>query len=271
MRQTKVTRTEAMNSYPELKKLGWKIEGDLVYKVCGRCLGSGNYSFNPIDGTVCYGCSGKKGQWVSAAKEEKRAKSRANYAKNKAKLAAKKKAAKELVASEFSALYPGLKEALNLDHKILADLKHNLYKWGNLTDKQIKLAFKLADQVKNPKCPYCHHDAHDDRVCHCGCGKKVEVTEGRRQLEGTILSAKYHSNKWGDQLKMLVKLNNGEKVYGSVPSLEMDNGEIFYHEDGELLIGCQVRFVATVERSQTDVYFGFFKRPKKGYLVAKKA
>lgn len=27
---------------------------------CGRCGGSGHYSYNQIDGTVCFGCSGNK-------------------------------------------------------------------------------------------------------------------------------------------------------------------------------------------------------------------
>jgi len=259
-----------MSSYPLLEKLGWQIEGDKVYKVCGRCLGSGNYSFNPMYGTICFECRGKQGWWLPADKEEKRAKARARYKKNKAKLAAKKKAAKDAVAENFMALHSGLKEALNLDHKISQDLKNNLYRWGNLSEKQIKLAYKLANDVKNPKCPYCKHEAHDGQECHCGCGKKAEVIEGRRQLEGKVLSTKYHSTKWGDQLKMLVLLNTGEKVYGSIPKIELDNGDMFYHEDGELLTGCTIRFVATVERSNDDTYFGFFKRPKKGYLIEKK-
>lgn len=260
-----------MSSYPLLEKLGWKIEGDKVYKVCGRCLGSGNYSFNPMDGTRCFGCRGKQGWWVSADKEEKRAKARARYAKNKAKLAAKKKAAKDAVAENFMALHSGLKEALSLDHKISQDLRNNLHRWGNLSEKQIKLAYKLVNAVKHPKCSYCKHEAHEDQECHCGCGKKAEIQEGRRQLEGKVLKTKYHSTKWGDQLKMLVLLNTGEKVYGSTPKIELDNGEMFYHEDGELLKGCTIRFVATVECSDSDSYFGFFKRPIKGYLISKKA
>lgn len=28
-------------------------------RVCSRCLGSGHYSFNMIDGTRCYGCGGR--------------------------------------------------------------------------------------------------------------------------------------------------------------------------------------------------------------------
>ena len=27
--------------------------------ICSRCGGSGHYSYNPIHGTMCYGCQGK--------------------------------------------------------------------------------------------------------------------------------------------------------------------------------------------------------------------
>lgn len=37
-------------SKDELKKRG--------YKVCSRCGGSGNHSYNPIDGSTCFGCNG---------------------------------------------------------------------------------------------------------------------------------------------------------------------------------------------------------------------
>lgn len=39
---------------------------------CGRCGGSGKYSFNLIHGNKCYGCNGTGFQMVDAAKEEKR-------------------------------------------------------------------------------------------------------------------------------------------------------------------------------------------------------
>ena len=35
-----------------VNKYGFPLE------VCGRCHGTGNYSYNEIDGTTCYGCSG---------------------------------------------------------------------------------------------------------------------------------------------------------------------------------------------------------------------
>jgi ribosomal protein L40E len=33
-------------------------------ETCGRCGGSGEYSYNPIDGTTCYGCRGKRKRYT---------------------------------------------------------------------------------------------------------------------------------------------------------------------------------------------------------------
>lgn len=33
-------------------------------EVCHRCGGTGNYSYNQVDGTVCYGCSGTGWQYT---------------------------------------------------------------------------------------------------------------------------------------------------------------------------------------------------------------
>jgi len=42
-------------------------------KVCTRCHGSGSYSFNLKDGTVCYGCGGT-GKMLTAPKGQKKIK-----------------------------------------------------------------------------------------------------------------------------------------------------------------------------------------------------
>ena len=40
-------------------------------KVCSRCGGSGQYSFNQIDGSRCYGCNGEKFQYTKRGKAAK--------------------------------------------------------------------------------------------------------------------------------------------------------------------------------------------------------
>lgn len=39
--------------------LAARLVGLKIAPVCGRCGGSGRYSFNQIDGSRCYGCNGK--------------------------------------------------------------------------------------------------------------------------------------------------------------------------------------------------------------------
>jgi DnaJ-class molecular chaperone len=41
-------------------------------KTCSRCGGSGNYSFNLMHGTMCYGCSGSGEQYTKRGKEAQR-------------------------------------------------------------------------------------------------------------------------------------------------------------------------------------------------------
>ena len=54
------------DSYKDMKVLGEPFEnekGRLYVKVkgvCPRCSGTGHYSYNPMDGDVCYECMGKK-------------------------------------------------------------------------------------------------------------------------------------------------------------------------------------------------------------------
>ena len=60
--------------------------------ICGRCGGSGNYSFNLIDGTVCYGRNGSGFQMVDLAAVAK-----------KQAAAAKRQAAAAVNAEAFAA------------------------------------------------------------------------------------------------------------------------------------------------------------------------
>jgi len=50
-------------------------------KVCTRCHGSGSYSFNLKDGTVCYGCGGT-GKMLTAPKGQKKLKPTCNSIHN---------------------------------------------------------------------------------------------------------------------------------------------------------------------------------------------
>lgn len=84
---------------------------------CDRCGGSGHYSFNLVDGTMCYGCRGSGGHYVrhtdvvSVAREVKTRKAKAARAEKKrlAEVAAREKRvadAKALAEEALAALRP---------------------------------------------------------------------------------------------------------------------------------------------------------------------
>jgi len=76
------------------------------------------------------------------------------------------------------------------------------------------------------------------------------TVEGRQEIEGEILSTKVVENDYGVSEKMLLKLSDGRKCWGTVPSklAKFDIGDI-------------VSIKATISISRDDKTFAFFKRP----------
>jgi len=85
---------------------------------------------------------------------------------------------------------------------------------------------------------------------------KEECPNGTRAtIEGTIVNVNTKENDFGVRYVMTVKDDRGFNVWGTIPrSL-----------DGSLdeMKGKRVKFDAALTRSDTDDYFGFFKRPTK--------
>ena len=76
-------------------------------------------------------------------------------------------------------------------------------------------------------------------------------------VTGEVLKAEWRSNQWGDSFKMLFKDDRGFKLWGSVPrSLEEAAKR-----------GVRIEFTATLEQSEDDPLFGFFKRPSKAKVL----
>jgi len=75
-------------------------------------------------------------------------------------------------------------------------------------------------------------------------------------IEGRIASLKWKDNQWGGGMKMLVILDNEQKLWGTLPTTLADAGE-----------GDRVSFTANVVASDDDPVFGFFSRPRKGKIV----
>jgi hypothetical protein len=136
----------------------------------------------------------------------------------------------------------------------LQDLFNTFQKW-ELSEKQVAYAQSLVKQAQ-------------DGLVKAKAEKESkaelpELEEGRRLLAGTVVSLKDVTSDYGTTTKMLVTLDSGHRVWGTVPSgMPWDESK----ENGGLP-GAKVQFTATVQRSSQDRAFGFFSRPTKPSLA----
>lgn len=83
----------------------------------------------------------------------------------------------------------------------------------------------------------------------------AEAPQGRCQVEGVVLAVKEQLGHYGYQTKMLVKLADGARVYGTVPSRIAD----------DISKGSRVQFTANFARKEQE--FAFYSRPSKAVLL----
>lgn len=101
------------------------------------------------------------------------------------------------------------------------------------------------------------------------------ASAGRQEITGEVISVKIvchdDGRRWGSKTytaKVLIKLATGVKLYGNAPSdCVVWNGETCQHT-ATVAAGQKVKFVATVEPSDRDPLFGFWKRPSKWSVVS---
>lgn len=86
----------------------------------------------------------------------------------------------------------------------------------------------------------------------------IDVPEGKIDISGKIVGVRFQDSIYGGSFKMTVVSDQGFKIFGTIPNSFMEMVESMYD-----LKGKSVSFSATVQRSQNDNKFGFFKRPTK--------
>lgn len=141
------------------------------------------------------------------------------------------------------------------------DVARKLRKYGELSERQTAAIRRIMEQRRRRQ---AERDANPEPT------PEQPLGEGRYLIEGEIVSAKIQDGIYGPQTKMLVKLTDGNKVWGTCPasvedaSYRMDRpGDSIY----DRLTGLHVRFTAQVTRSEKDEHFGFFKRPTGAAIV----
>lgn len=122
---------------------------------------------------------------------------------------------------------------------------HSINRYGTTSDKFVRAIMRDM--------------ARTERIAAERAAEKAQgqpVVEGKITVEGQVLSVKWQENDYGSRQVMTVADDRGFKVWGSVPR-SIDNVER----------GDRVRFNATVEASDRDETFGFYKRPTKAVTL----
>jgi hypothetical protein len=165
---------------------------------------------------------------------------------------------------QFDAEFPELAEFFQEhdfdveENYFIRSMKESYDKWGSLLPRQTdalksalqKRAEYYARRLAEP-IPTVLLDDHDGQ---------------RHTLTGIIVSEKYVAadNHPIKAHKMLVRLDDANKVYGSVPvEIERAVEEL----ERESAVGLRISFDATVKVSKNDDHFGFFNRPTKAKVI----
>lgn len=135
---------------------------------------------------------------------------------------------------------------------------------GPLSDRQVETLAQALDRA------YGQVDAERERAEQWAKEKaeSIPVPEGAHVVTGVIRSTKtkpnYYSYGGSDIPKMVVRDERGFTVWGTVPA------GLFTLAETDLrgMRGMTISFRATLERSDDDAGFGFFKRPTQMVLVS---
>lgn len=137
------------------------------------------------------------------------------------------------------------------EEKVIRDIVGRLARWGHATDKALDYAAALVGKIGERAEKAAEIAA--ERAAEHDAALPVPEYPGRMVVEGEVLTVKEKVGRYGPVMKMLVRHDDGWKVWGTRPASLADAER-----------GDRVRFEAKVERSRDDEKFGFFSRPTHG-------
>lgn len=132
----------------------------------------------------------------------------------------------------------------------VSDVGRKLRRYGSLSEKQVEAILKAKAGAEK------YQAMKDEEAAKLA--EAAPLAEGRYEITGDVISVKSGENDYGYWIKMLVKMDDGNKVYGTAPGSLLGTGS---------LTGSRVTFSAKVERSRDDEHFGFFSRPTKASII----
>jgi hypothetical protein len=241
------------------KKILKNEKGKLGYiglKICHRCGGAGGSDRWIYTGWTCYECggagnTGTKFIRLYTSEELKKLDERAEKAKEKELL--KKNMEIESRRENFLLKYSSLLnkaepyvEHDNFIKSVVWQMK-NLFK---ITDKQIEYLEKAIEKVI------------EKIKLEAKKAEKGNAPKGRVLVSGLVVYTKYQPSMYGEQLKMLVELENGATVWGAAPKKLLR----LSHEKGSTLQGNRIKFEADFTPSNDNTH-AFFKSPSKVELL----
>lgn len=133
-------------------------------------------------------------------------------------------------------------------------------RYGDTSDKFVRTI--MRDMVRTER-------SEEERAARAAeeAANSAPVIEGRIEIEGEVLSAKWQENDWGGRLVMTVRDDRGFKVWGSVPAklrpAPQKGDRIAFSATVEAAPPKKVYDPETAEMVEqpADPTFGFFKRP----------
>lgn len=155
--------------------------------------------------------------------------------------------------AEFN-LAPNRRIDLRADHYIVNDIRSKFRKYHSLSVKQWALVKKIAREG-------AERAARIEEDKKTAMPIPTELLDGRHTFKGEILCTKEQESMYGITLKMLVKDERNFKVWGTAPNALWDD------HSGSVK-GMIVEFDATLEVSNDDETFGFYKRPTKINVIS---
>lgn len=239
------------------------MDNGVVGKTCDHCGHSLRYYvrhvYKPTGKIVIFGedCADFIGLGgTHAAYEFNRLKERARKEEREAKLAQEK----EVRRADFTKQYPDIVEWAenhsreNERFNFLNEMHNAFDFFGYLTVGQAEATRRVLKKRE------------EMAVQQLAEAPATPSPEGKQTIEGVIVSTRIDSGPYGNVRKMQVKLDDHNKVWGTMPVSIED--AIWNSSDDADAKGKRVSFTATFTRSDSDEHFSFYKRPTNGKVVS---